>query len=168
MAANWHLGDVGSTADFSINASLGHPGSPLPFVTRAGGEGCRCPTAGRSWTSLQQRAAALVAILLSSKVQWLKSVSQKIHVLGDCPLRRKKCKTSSPTLRFCFFWSITITVFLHCFLLSQLETTFGGAISEHKPLPELIIFFRIFTFFSNSCNFSCKSSQLHIPITISV
>jgi len=27
MAANWHLGDVGSTTDFSINARLGHPGA---------------------------------------------------------------------------------------------------------------------------------------------
>lgn len=52
MAANWHLGDVGSTTDFSINARLGHPGAPYSPAARAGGacsaRGVPCPAGGRA------------------------------------------------------------------------------------------------------------------------
>lgn len=72
MAANWHLGDVGSTTDFSINASLGHPGAPRSSVvcwcSGRGVPGCRHPAVGSSWIGMRERAGvALVAILLSSK-----------------------------------------------------------------------------------------------------
>lgn len=34
MAANWHLGDIGSATDFSINARLGHPGAVRSSAVR--------------------------------------------------------------------------------------------------------------------------------------
>lgn len=71
MAANWHLGDVGSTTDFSINASLGHPGAPY---SSGSCEGLGVPGWDVPWTSIQERAAlGLVTILLPSIIQQLKS-----------------------------------------------------------------------------------------------
>lgn len=168
MAANWHLGDVGSTADFSVNASLGHPGALLPCVTRAGGEGCRCPTAGRSWTSLQQRAACWGCNSAFKQSTTIKIRISENPCLRSLSLKKETVENFEPYTEILLFLVHHSCTFLHCFLLSQLETTFGGAINERRSLIEFIIFFQIFTFFSNSCNFSCKPSQLHIPMTISV
>lgn len=72
MAANWHLGDVGSTTDFSINASLGHPGALHSSVAHAGSSclgqrvlGCQHPIVGRSQTNVREGPdVGLVTMLL--------------------------------------------------------------------------------------------------------
>lgn len=70
----------------------------------------------------------------------------EIHIsenprLRSLSLKKETVQNFKPYTQFCFFRSITTTAFLHCFLLSQLETTFGGAVSERKLL-KFIIFFR--------------------------
>ena len=112
MAANWHLGDVGSTTDFSINASLGHPGAPYSSAARAGGScsgrgvpGCQCPTVGRLWMSMQERAGVgLVTILLSSKIRQLKS-----SLCPGSPSLKKETVKSLPALNADFAFSESVT-----------------------------------------------------------
>lgn len=135
MAANWHLGDVGSATDFSINASLGHPGAAYSSTARAGG---RCwgrgvpglPTshgweildkrAGEGWCRFGYRSAfkhnTTIEIRLASRITVLKEGNGK--------------KLAGPELRLCFSCvcrrSTLTKIQLLCsaFLLPQLENTF--------------------------------------------
>lgn len=112
MAANWHLGDVGSTTDFSINASLGHPGAPYSSAAHAGGScegrgvpGCRRPTVGRLWTSMQERVGVgLVTVLLSSKIRRLNS-----GLRPASPSFKKETVKSLPALNSDFAFSESVT-----------------------------------------------------------
>lgn len=97
----------------------------------------------RGWEIMDEPAAESCCCGYNSAFE--QNIRIKIHTVSQIIVLKKETVQNLEPLHSDSAFSgpsLLQLFFLHCWLLSQLETTFGGTMSEHKPLLKFIFFFR--------------------------